>query len=112
MSLYVPLSDSFKSYGCLKLVNFSMVMLAWMGQDYPIGVKPEGFYFIAWIPNNKMKQKKNFKKNSEYCSNFENKERVKMAHPGFPVLNYFTLLRNIEADGNKSVYWRKWKVLY
>ncbi len=34
MSLYVLLFDSFKSYGCLKLVNFSMVMLAWMGQDY------------------------------------------------------------------------------
>ncbi len=33
MSLYVPLFDSFKNYGCLKLVNFSMVMLAWMGLD-------------------------------------------------------------------------------
>jgi hypothetical protein len=51
-----------------------------------ISIKPEGFYFIARIPNNKMKQKK-WKKNSEYCSNFENKERVKMAHPGFPVLS-------------------------
>jgi hypothetical protein len=50
-----------------------------------IGTKPEGFYFIARIPNNKMKQKK-IQKNSEYCSNFENKERVKMTHPGFPVL--------------------------
>ncbi len=50
-----------------------------------IGIKPGGFYFIARIPNYKMKQKK-LKKNSEYCTNFENKERVKMAHPGFPVL--------------------------
>jgi hypothetical protein len=50
-----------------------------------IGIKPEGFYFIARIPNNKMKQKKIEKKIRS--SNFENKERVKMAHPGFPVLN-------------------------
>jgi hypothetical protein len=60
-----------------------------VGMDGPrlsrIGIKPEGFYVIARIPNNKMKQKK-LKKNSEYCSNFENKERVKMTRPVILVL--------------------------
>jgi hypothetical protein len=38
-----------------------------------IGVKPEGFYFIARIPNNKIE-----KKVSGQCPNFENKEPVEM----------------------------------
>ncbi len=58
-----------------------------------IGMKPEGFYVIARIPNNKLKQKKLKKKISEYCPNFDNE--VKMTRPVLLVLMMQTDKKNI-----------------
>jgi hypothetical protein len=68
------------------------------------GIKPEGLYVIARTLYNKI-AKKNEKKVSEQCSNFEKKERVKMTRPVLLVLNLTFFSSSLDGMSGTSQIW-------